>query len=237
MLARVPNSRATLDIDLYRFGFTLGQALTDLRRLAEIDLQDHFRFVYRDHSRILPGEAQPYVDGYRVNFDTYIGTKKVSPVGVDLAVGAGLTDTINIMSPANRLDLPKLKATDYRLYPIVDQIADKVCATMTEYPRGASSRTKDLVDLVVIASSHDIDATGLRTAVDTERRRRGLPPFKSLVIPADWSARYTKMAKTIPHCAKHPRVEDAKLLMSQFLAPVFSEEHRGRWDHNHASWK
>jgi len=46
MLARVPSTRTTLDIDLYRDGFTLDQALADLRRLAKIDLGDHFRFVY-----------------------------------------------------------------------------------------------------------------------------------------------------------------------------------------------
>ncbi len=41
MLARVPSTRSTLD--LYRRGFTLAQALADLRRLAQLDLGDHFR--------------------------------------------------------------------------------------------------------------------------------------------------------------------------------------------------
>lgn len=236
ILARVPNSRATLDIDLYRSGFTLEQALSDLRRLASVDLHDHFRFVYRDHSRILPGDAQPYVNGYRVGFDTYIGAKKVASIGVDLAVGVGTTDAVSIVSPANRLDLPKLVTSDYRLYPIVDQIADKVCATMAEYPQGKSSRTKDLVDLVLIANSHDVDATTLRTAIDAERRRRDLAPFTSLRVPSEWSARYATMAKTLPHCARNPRIDDAKELMSKFLGPILGSNLRGLWDHRQSSW-
>lgn len=46
MLARVPSTRATVDIDLYRSGYGLDEAVADLRRLAERDLGDHFRFVY-----------------------------------------------------------------------------------------------------------------------------------------------------------------------------------------------
>ncbi len=43
MLARVPSTRATTDIDLYRRGYDLDEAIADLRRLAEVDLGDHRR--------------------------------------------------------------------------------------------------------------------------------------------------------------------------------------------------
>lgn len=36
MLARVPSTRSTLDIDLYRESFTLDEALVDLRRLSDV---------------------------------------------------------------------------------------------------------------------------------------------------------------------------------------------------------
>lgn len=62
MLARVPSTRATLDIDLYREGYGLDEAIDDLRRLAEQDLGDHFRFVYIGHRAILAGDEQPYTE-------------------------------------------------------------------------------------------------------------------------------------------------------------------------------
>lgn len=40
-------------------------------------------------------------------------------------------------------NLPRLVSHAYRLYPIVDQIADKVCATMQTYHDRPSSREKD----------------------------------------------------------------------------------------------
>lgn len=237
MLARVPNARATLDIDLYRSGVALDQSLEDLTRLASADLHDHFRFIYEKHRRVIPGDAQPYVDGYRVIFHVYLGVKELSPLGVDLAVGVGVTDAVSVVTPANRLDLPRLETTDYRLYPIVDQIADKVCATMDKYPQGSSSRTKDLVDLVMIGNSHDIDAAALRTAIDAERRRRGINPFKELVVPENWGPTYAKTARVLPCCAKHQNIEDAMALMARFIDPVLGDGANGSWDHQQLQWR
>lgn len=59
ILARVPSSRATRDIDLYRQGFTLAQALDDLIRLAALDLGDHFTFSYTGHTEAIGTDTQP----------------------------------------------------------------------------------------------------------------------------------------------------------------------------------
>lgn len=117
MLARLPSTRTTLDIDLYRNGFTLDKALADLRRLAECDLGDHFQFVYTGHERSIGGEEQPYTDGYRIAFDVYIGAKRKSALNVDLAIGTGLTAPVTTMEPANALNLPRLVHNKYRLSP------------------------------------------------------------------------------------------------------------------------
>ena len=126
----MPSTRATLDIDLYRGGYGLDDAVQDLRRLADRDLGDHFRFVYIGHRAVLVGDGQPYTDACRVEFDTYIGAQKKRRIGVDLSTGAGLITEPTITAPASALDLPRLVWFEYRLCPVADQIADKVCATM-----------------------------------------------------------------------------------------------------------
>lgn len=108
--------RATLDIDLYRAGYGLEEAVDDLRQLADRDLGDHFRFVHGGHRAILAGDEQPYTEGYRVEFDTYIGVQKKGRIGVDLSTGAGLTAEPTVVAPASALDLPRLVGFDYRLY-------------------------------------------------------------------------------------------------------------------------
>ncbi len=172
MLARVPSTRTTLDIDLYRSGITLNQALTDLQRLSKVDLDDHFRFPYADHEQSIGGDKQPHTDGYRVAFEVFIGPRKKSTLYVDLVVGAVLTAPASTMDPANALNLPRLVSHEYRLYPVVDQIADKVCATAQTYRDRPSSREKDLVDLVVLAVTQDVDGSGLAVAISTEAQRR-----------------------------------------------------------------
>ena len=132
MLARIPTARRTLDADLYRTGYNKDQALSDLRRLAAVDLGDHFWFVYREHHAILAGDAQPYADGYRVTFDAYLGAKLVSTIKIDLSAGTGPTDSVELEEPANRLHLPRLATYSFRLYLVANQVADKVCATIAD---------------------------------------------------------------------------------------------------------
>jgi len=112
VLARVPSARTTKDIDLYREGYTLDEALVDLRRLAKLDLADHFRFEYSSHVDSVAGAEQPYVEGYAVFFDVYIGSQKRGRLKVDLSIGAGITDDVDVIHPANALDLPRLTSHD-----------------------------------------------------------------------------------------------------------------------------
>ena len=238
MLARVPSTRATRDIDLYREGYGLDDAVADLRRLADHDLGDHFRFGYIGHRAIVGGEGQPYTDGYRVVFDTYIGAQKKTRIGVDLATGAGLTAEPTITAPASALDLPRLVGFDYRLYPVVDQIADKVCATMHRYSDRPSSREKDLVDLVVLAVTHDIDGTALSTAIATETRRRRMDPVEHFIVPAEWGAAYSKMARKVPYCTDLETIDAATGLVSTFIDPALDGTSAGRvWRSDEQLWR
>lgn len=164
----MPSTRATRDIDLYRQGFTPTQALDELIRLASIDLGDHFRFQYSEHSASIGNDTQPYTDGFQVSFTILIGLSAKGLLRVDLAVGAGITGDVTTAAPATALDLPRLVSHPYRIYPVIDQVADKVCATMTEYNGQPSSREKDLVDLVVLAATQDMDGAALRNAIVTE---------------------------------------------------------------------
>lgn len=238
MLARVPSTRATLDIDLYRSGYGLDEAVVDLRRLAERDLGDHFRFVYVRHRAIVAGDEQPYTDGYRVEFDTYIGAQKKGAVSVDLSTGAGLTAEPTVVAPASALDLPRLVGFDYRLYPVVDQIADKVCAAMHQYGGRPSSREKDLVDLVVLAVTHDIDGTSLSTAITTELRRRRMGHLERFAVPTEWGPAYETMARRVPYCVGLETIAAARDLASAFIDPVLDGTADGlTWSDDERAWR
>jgi len=237
ILARIPSTRSTRDIDLYCRGFTLTQALDDLRRLAAIDLGDHFRFEYAGRTDSIGGDAQPYTQGYRVRFNVHIGLSPKGALQIDLATGVGMTGDVVTIEPATALDLPRLASNPYRLYPLVDQIADKVCATMTEFRGQTSSREKDLVDLVVLATTQDIDGNALRVAITTEARRRKMEPFHHFVVPPTWGVGYTRLARSVTHCADFRTVGLASDLMARLIDPTVSGEANGKtWSYVVLEW-
>src|SRR5699024_7487340 len=120
--------------------------------------------------------------------------------------GTGITGNVETIDPATALNLPRLVSNSYRIYPGVDQIADKVCATQARYNDNASSREKDLVDLVVLATTQRIDGTALRIAITTEVRRRMMDPIDHITVPTTWGAGYVKLSKPVPHCADYRTV-------------------------------
>lgn len=238
MLARVPSTRKTLDIDLAANGYTLEEARADLVRLAAIDLGDYFRFQFLGAAPASLGENQPYLDGCVVQFDVFIGAQRVNRLKIDLVTGAAVTGRVEVVQPGNRLPLPRLVTHPYRLYPLADQLADKVCATMETIGGHPSSRQKDLVDLVVAAVTPGLDivADDLHLAIVEERRRRRLQPFDRFTVPPSWGQSYATLARPVPACEKYRDIAAALDLMSLFIDPVLQGEAVGRWSAAETSW-
>lgn len=108
---------------------------------------------------------------------------------------------------------------------------------MTEYNDKASSREKDLVDLVVFATTQDIEGTGLRIAITTEARRRKMEPFDHFTVPPTWGAGYAKLCKPVPYCADYRTVELASELVTRLIDPALSGEADDKtWFHESPGW-
>jgi len=237
MLARLPSCRATQDIDLAGRGFTLTQGLNELTRLAASDLDDHFGFEYVGHRESIRVDSQPYLEGFEVRFNVRIGGASKGQLKVDLVMEAGVTGEVTTTRPANALDLPRLTSNPYRLYPVVDQVADKVCATMTDYGRRSSSREKDLVDLVVVATTQEVGGTALRLAITTEARRRRMKPFSRFVVPSTWGSGYARLSRSVPYCADHRTVDLATNLVTHFIDPALcGDADRMTWSPGSLTW-
>lgn len=242
MLARVARSRSTKDIDLAsETAAGLADAERALTALVQADLGDHltFRLV-----RSVPtglGDNQPEVLTRRLVFacldadhDTQIDT-----IMVDIVVGPPPVGRPETIEPANRLRLKRPLVTHpYRLFPIADQIADKVCATLsTTYGAGKpSSRVKDLVDLVVLTHTQRVDLRELRTAITAKRLASGMEPFDQFAIPAEWTRTYPATAKGIPSAESHT-AETAALLVARLVdAALVASPTDGTWNPQELTW-
>jgi Nucleotidyl transferase AbiEii toxin, Type IV TA system len=242
MLARVPHSRTTKDMDLAaQEAADLADAERALAALVNVDHGDHLTFRLIRSMPTGLGDNQPGVATRRYIFaciDADHGTQ-IDTATVDIVVGPPPVGRPEVVEPANRLHLRRPLITHpYRLYPVADQIADKVCATMdTNYAHGKrSSRVKDLIDLVVLAHTQTVDLNELRRAVVAKRVVSNIDPFEHFDMPTDWSRTYSKTAKGVPLAESFTAVTAAELVAS-FVDPALSNSlNRATWDPQNLTW-
>ncbi|MCU1630646.1 MAG: hypothetical protein JWP64_5595 [Pseudonocardia sp.] len=240
LLARVRSARHSRDIDLFRSAGTLDTALDELRSAARLDLHDHLRFVLPGAPKLSaerPG--QPGSELATVKIESYAGVRKVSDFSVDVVIGAIIARDPEVLYPEPTISLPGMHSPPYQLYPVVDHIADKLCATVERHGPLLlpSSRVRDLVDLVVIARTQRVAADALREAITAESLHRELDPITRWACPDEWAGTYPKLARDVAKCRDHRAFSEASALVAAFLDPVLSGElTAGTWDPERLSW-
>lgn len=241
VLARVKDARTTKDVDLFGELDDIDVALGRLRSAAGVDLGDHFRFIITAHERTVVGTGQPHVDGYRVHVDAYCGAVKRHTFGVDLVTGSLMTTAPDVQTPTPALNLWGLIPPTLRLYPVVDHIADKLCATQSTYGAAGdrpSSRVRDLVDLVVFARSQDVDGDALINAIRAEWTHESLTGDPLFDPPVHWGRLYPPVARTVRKCEGLTTFPAAVEFVGRFLSSALDGSAAGRrWSSDLARWE
>lgn len=236
MLSRIGSARATRDVDLLRPNSTLDEALEELCQLVAVDLGDHCRYEYLGTRPMVARDRQAGRAGCRVTFSARIGVAQKDDVKVDLVVGDELHGDVEVRTPENRVEVPAIDAVPYQLYPVVDQIADKLCAMMGIHVGGRqSSREKDLIDLVILARTVRIPADSLTAALQFETRRRGVTVDR-VIAPRTWGPAYRREARQRPHCKDHQSVADAIELIAALVEPALNGRAVGWWEPDQLRW-
>lgn len=180
---------------------------------------------------------QQYLDGLEVTFTIFLGVQSKGKIKVDLVSGFDDAVQSDEVDPLNRLTDLKLKTVPYRIFPLANQIADKVCAIEGLYSGKPSSRSKDLVDLIVIATTQtEVSAADAAEAIRRERTRRSNEPTNILSIPNQWADQYQSTAANVPACAEFLLFADAQDLMRKFIDPLLGNSPEGVWSPNQLAW-
>jgi hypothetical protein len=234
LLARNVGVRATTDIDIYR-EVAREEAEADFRSAVAVDMGDWFRFEVRA-AQILDS-----TDGTRLPVKAFIGNAIWVEFHVDL-VGADfrMTGEPDDVPPLARISLPNMTQRGYRAYPLVDHIADKVCAVFETHgeDRSPSTRVKDLIDLVAISrSASPLEAEPLIGALQSEAQRRGLELPAEFDVPdrALWEPRYASEAARILVPIERT-LDDALAVAKPFLDPILQQTADGIWLPEEMRW-
>ena len=237
MLARLPaGARHSKDVDLYSRHGDLVEAESALREAAKADLGDYFRFTL--------DAAQPITQGTsatRVPVTAYLGPTEFERFHVDLVAELSMTGDPEEVPPFIEIDID-LQQPNYYAYPVVDHIADKLCAMLETHLRRsgatvASTRYRDLVDLATFARSLDVDGPALTRAIRSEAARRELTLPHGLPAPSGpgWSAGYARAVRDSPFLADRDLKAALKTARS-LLDPILSGKEVKRWNPSNLSW-
>jgi len=227
-------ARTTRDIDLAVAGDE-ASAAADLLAAQAVDLGDFFSFAIERTGtldRLTDGAAVRYhvvaelagrtFDEFvlDVGFDPPAGVAPDRLRGPDLLAFAGIGPVV----------VPGL--------PLEFVVAEKVHAHSRTYGDRmlASTRVKDLVDLVLIATEAALDGQRLRTALELtfDRRASHALPARLPHPTADWRVPYGRICRNV---GLDPDLESGHELAARLVDPVLAGEVvAGTWDPAARSW-
>ncbi len=187
-------ARASMDMDIdHQEG--AAAARQDLLRAITEDLGDHFTFAIAGSRELRDGEVS-LAERYRM--ECALAGTLFETLQVDVTVTA--PDEWEI-EPGRRCGLLAevgLGPIDVPLVPLERQVAEKLHAYTRPYD-GGSTRTKDLVDFVVIRLFERVDAARLEHAITQTFTRRGTHPVPARLSapPGAWQVAYREEAEAV----------------------------------------
>jgi predicted nucleotidyltransferase component of viral defense system len=218
LLASLQRARFSEDLDLLHTGsLSPAQAITQLRILTMPRPGDLMRFEVSDHyveSRVNPvvtTTVDAFIGGYYDRFK------------IDIARELQLVGTPENIKPHPVVEIPGLpELPAFTIYPLGDQISDKVCAMYKSRPHGAiSTRYHDLIDLSLLVTTSHINARSVRDALEAEKRRSNIQLPHRLQSPGpQWVSGYARTAQLVKLTDAAPTLHAALELVGACLNPL-----------------
>lgn len=235
LLARDLGMRATIDVDVYR-ARARDMAESQLRDAAGRDIGDWFRFEIRGGRAVGDGDV-----GVRLPTTAYVGATEWAQFHVDLVSSdLRMTGEPERMPPMAHVVMPDVEQHGYRVYPLVDHVADKVVATFQRYgdQQRPSTRYRDLVDLVsmVTGASVATEPQLLALASEAQRRRVSLPRRFDVPDRPLWEPGYAaEAARSV--LANARTLDEALAVVCPCLDPLLDGTAVGTWDPRAGCWR
>jgi NADPH:quinone reductase-like Zn-dependent oxidoreductase len=236
LLARLPRTRHSMDVDLWSSQQSLAAAERALERSSAVDLGDHASFeVGAWRERLDQDAARPLA---QATVTCRIGRRQLTAFSVDLVGGPFPPLAPEPAPPLRPIDVPGLPDAPLRVYPVAATVADKLSGILARHGERLSTRYRDLVDLATIALSQRLAAGDVHLAIHDELRRQGLSVPAGFEVPAAeaWAAGYRTYARALPHL-REIAFEETLALVKAFLDPVLDGRREGFWQPEDRTWK
>ena len=226
--------RATRDLDMGRWdGETAATA--DLLAAQQLDLGDYFQFAIEKTDKLdalLEGAAVRY------HVSASLAGRAFEEVTVDVGFGDPPVGGPERLRGPDLLGFAEIEPSEVPAIRIEPHVAEKLHAYTRQYAGGRqSTRVKDLIDLVLIATFLSFEAGRVRSALQTTFGVRGTHPLPVRVPapPSQWTAAYAKMAAEVGLALElSVGYEQARMFLDPILGGAVSDD--ATWDPSKQAW-
>jgi hypothetical protein len=227
-------ARSTIDLDLYRVQ-NAAAALSDLIAAQSLDLGDFFTFSITQTAaldRLTDGNA------IRYRVIASIGRRVFERVALDVGFAQNLNMPPEMLRGPDYFGFVGIAPLNIPTIPIEFHIAEKLHAYARTYGEGRrSSRSKDLIDLLLISENIEVSAYALRRAIDTTFGARGTldVPLALPEPPDEWVPSFHTLAS---ETGLDPNLPSGYAAVARFLDPMLSGTVEGdaRWKPGASAW-
>lgn len=201
MELRIQKARTTKDIDLVLRAKTLdrlesqNQEIFDLlQSSAREDLNDFFVFLVG--APTLDLEAVPY-GGARFPIEAHLDGRLFIRFQMDVVVSSLVLDPVEDIASQDWLEFAGIETVLFPTISREQQFAEKLHAYTLPRDENENSRVKDVVDMLLLIRSGAIATDLLGVAIRKIFEYRGTHPLPGRLEtpPANWHAKFTKLAK------------------------------------------
>jgi hypothetical protein len=203
MELRTHSARTTKDIDLTLHdgtrlskepGERREQVRAMLQEAAAVPLDDYFEFLVGEERNGLGGAPE---GGSRYPVETRMDGREFARFHVDVGIGDEVMEPLDVVTGEDWLGFAGVKASSFPVISAEQQFAEKLHAYTLPRGERMNTRTRDLIDMVLLVRRQKLDKTKVRSAIQATFERRATHKFKSEleVPPVEWEPTFNALAK------------------------------------------
>jgi hypothetical protein len=157
-----------------------------VQQAADLDLNDGFQFLI-GQPRKDPIKA-PY-GGVRCSVEARVAGRVFEQFSLDIGLGDAVSEPPDWVERSALPGFAGIRPARVALYPVVQQIAEKVHAYTFPWPDRDNTRVKDLVDLVLLLHLGEVEPERVSRALRATFEMRGTHPLPTRLPepPEDWA--------------------------------------------------
>lgn len=199
-----PHARTTRDIDLSisapasvrGAAIDLDQVRAELQSAAEVDLGDCFVYRIAEARTELQGAPQ---GGARFPAEARMAGRVFGACHIDVGIGDALTGSPDSLYGEDLLAFAGIAPATALAIPRAQQFAEKIHAYTYPWTDRTNTRSRDLVDLLLLLERDAPDAVDIRAAVNATFSARHTHPIPELLAapPSAWVDEFAAMAAEV----------------------------------------